>query len=447
LGHVCSRKNFFKYENPPTEKRTSTKKNKNKSSLYVLFSTFPTMKRSLRDAPARAVKRVAVDSDSDSPTCTPPPSSSDNYSTAEDSSSQSGGSSNSSSSSKQVVADSDSGSATASSSDDSSAEDSYSQSDSDCSSDAVGTLQPHVSMRATLQLMFSDAAYFFSIVPLDILNALHPFVWRSGCVKNPGSLQLDRTIQIEHTHKKAVLDCFDPADNLVLVSFESDEVSVCGRDGKITRKIDYLWRPYACVVDSRGRLFVSAHDDGEVNVFSLGEDGHYECEYTIEEQDVRTYKGLALSMDELVLYVAALDEDCIQLFGTDDGGHMRDILCGQIKEPDTVAVLSNGNVVVSVTAHQHGAVRIFTADCTLIRCIDDVDMMCGVPITLDADDNLYVCDLRRGGLVVFSADGLQIGYIEVGGGVPAGAMIDRAGTVALANYGCHEVRLFKSQSK
>jgi sugar lactone lactonase YvrE len=317
-----------------------------------------------------------------------------------------------------------------------------------------------------------DALLFFSVLPKDAFLMIAELLRcrRRGVVRDPNALQFDRAVLRSFKWPMSWL-CLDQSENLVLPLYTKNEVHVYSQLGTLVRKVGvpkvHHNSPYACVVDSRGRLFVSESKRACVMVFRA--DGSPEGSIG-NSYDISGARGLDLSLDELVLYVVSFHSGTVKSYRTDTGALVGRIGNGRLKSPMGVAVLSNGHIAVS-SCHHNSELFIFTADGAVVRSFGYGELDYPRQIAVDSRDNLYVTNGGPCDVVVYSPDGRKIGrlghdasgkytttkttpsgYDDTRNGgtadgqflIPSGIAIDSQGNVIVAEYKGRRVQFFKS---
>jgi DNA-binding beta-propeller fold protein YncE len=182
--------------------------------------------------------------------------------------------------------------------------------------------------------------------------------------------------------------CFDMHDNLFITSLEQHQVFVYDKHGKSITQRPHV-SPYSCVVDSTGRLFVSQRLNNCVTI-----DGKRGFE-------VRAPQGLALNHEENLLYVCSY---VICVFSTQNFCFAREIGRGVLYAPESVVVLSTGQIAVSALRSIH----IFDASGLFVRKIGQDVLPCPCQLAVDAQDNVYVVDRDAQAIYIFTANGCLV---------------------------------------
>jgi sugar lactone lactonase YvrE len=294
-----------------------------------------------------------------------------------------------------------------------------------------------------------DCSLFFSVVPRDIITTLVQVIWRRrGKVSNPAALQFECLALYKSDLPQVATLCFDCNDNLVVPLYDADEVHVYDRKGTLIRKVGTATDhggPSACVADSRGRLFVTEEETNTVSVFRADNS----LERTFGSGQIDWPHGLALSLDENAIYVPTWRPGVVRCYSTDTGEILRDISSPGMYLPQGVAILSDGTIAVSSESGS-GTVSMFTATGTLIRSFCAGGLSRPAQIAVDADDNVYVANSRKGNIVVYSCTGRLICCIGCKGSEggqfdePTGVAIDSAGRMVVAEWDGARLQLFKS---
>jgi hypothetical protein len=300
----------------------------------------------------------------------------------------------------------------------------------------------------------SDATCFFSVLVKDIVLMLARLLEPRprGKVRDPGALRFEKVLCSDVADHVRMI-CFDRSDNLV-VTWDG-----CSAPIHVIDKLGcFVCSPesgvgtcaiaYSCVADSTGRMFVSWWGNTkQIREYSAG--GVYVR--TLENVCVSLPCGLALSIDESILYIADYGGDVVRSFQIDTGEFLRDISPLKYEwQPCGVAVLSNGFIAVS-SCIEDGDVHIFTADNVVVRSFGAGELRHPRQIAVDADDNLYVVNSGSSNVVVYSASGQHLARFGSRGTLNGefrctfGIAIDSTGTVAVSEFYGKRVQLFRCQ--
>jgi hypothetical protein len=273
-----------------------------------------------------------------------------------------------------------------------------------------------------------DPLTYFAVLPRDCLSHLSAFLpHRLGVVEDPAKLRLCVTVPFQFNACTRAM-CFDLQHRLVVAGLLKVFVyDLCDAGKRVTRfggggECEVLT---GCVVDFKGRIYVSQRWQERVSVFS--------DDYVLKEEiAVAAPRGLALSTFEYILYVCS--EDSVKAFSTRSGKTLGEIGNGVLSRPDTVAVLSTKEIVVGTDTQ----IFVFNYDGSTVRSLG-CDMMKHIDqLVVDANDHIYVVGPQNGTEVrVFSAYGELLHTLKGLGREEmksscAGVAIDQSGVVALA---------------
>ncbi len=243
---------------------------------------------------------------------------------------------------------------------------------------------------------------------------------------------------------------FDLDDNIVLVfGHPHNQVQVHTKGGAFVRIIgaanDHC-DPQACVFDAAGRAFVSECGAHCVKVFDKN------GRYSFKIDTGCGPRGLALSRDESTLYVALMALDVVRSYNTSTGEFLRKIGDGLLRNPDGVAVLSDGRIVVSSHVGE-GFVSIFPAVGTgAVTVIGVGELEVPSQIAVDGTDEVYVADSRHGRVAIYSPVDWRLkrtlGHYGAEQGEftdPKSIAIDSTGALVVSEI--HRVQLFVQRAE
>ena len=277
-------------------------------------------------------------------------------------------------------------------------------------------------------------------MPLDCIRHLSAFLGcrRAGAVKDPKALLYFRSLALFCCDASGL--CFDEQDNVLVTMLSQNEVYLHdGRTGKHLKSIgsDLHAYPISCVTDKNGNLYVSEHYGGGVRLFN--KEGLF-----IHRFKVSFPYQIALSPDENVLFVACRT---LLAFSTSSPYLLRESAAdGNVQNYVSLAVLSSGQLVVG--SDFSGTLDIYNANLTFVRTLL-TGGACMNPrsIAVDAADNIYVANMAKHCVDIFSVDGKRIyklgefgkafGWFEN----PKGVAISSTGVVAVSDQ--KDVQLFR----
>jgi DNA-binding beta-propeller fold protein YncE len=208
---------------------------------------------------------------------------------------------------------------------------------------------------------------------------------------------------------------FDKDGNLVVANSENNTVveyaynSFFSQSRKIGEGMHKA--PIACVVDGKGRFFVSEFGDNCVRVFH-DDDGTKDFIFTVLGPH-----GLALN--ENLLYVCSVPRSCwpkvktpgaVKIFNASDGSALGEISNGRKFYPQSVGVLSTGQVVVSCQSYP-GSLCVFNGDGSLASSFGQDWLPNPRQLAVGARDVIYVVDTKKHSVIIFLADGTVLAHI------------------------------------
>ena len=157
-----------------------------------------------------------------------------------------------------------------------------------------------------------------------------------------------------------------------------------------------LSNPCGVAVNKEGHIFVAEYGSHCVSVFTeegtfLYRFGH-ECEV---EGEFYFPRYILMTPDDLV-YVTS-DNHCIQVF-QQNGQFIRQFGNGIVKNPQGIAVTSDGHIVVA--SWSANKLSIFTQDGQCVHEVTDIGLNGPVGVAVDSDGLIYIADLNNSRVVV-----------------------------------------------
>jgi len=285
---------------------------------------------------------------------------------------------------------------------------------------------------------WQNRALFFHVLPRDCLSHLDFFLRPLvGRIRNPLALCYCSSTPPIRPSACARRMCFDIRNNLVCPMPSINEVHVYDVEGggKLLRRVAEGQHdcPVACATDSKQRIYVTEFHEMRVRVFSADDT----CEKFF---DVVNPLGLALDLSEELLYVCSHDShSAIKVFRISDCSEIREIGRETLECPDSVVVLSTGQVAVSCNTYI-GDLHLFNCDGTHVWSIKQKLLMYPRQVAIDAKDNFYVTNNAKNEICVISVDCGLVRRFDTCDGIGGafsylnGIAISRTGMVAVSNH-------------
>lgn len=306
----------------------------------------------------------------------------------------------------------------------------------DRAEEAVATTHAELVFSEWTSLSFGVAA-----ACLQWVDSYQPFVdnCKPGTVRDVCDVKFSKLV-VDKLGSDARLFHVDAKNQLIVPLTVSHCVKVFDRAGMCVRTVGagVLSAPYDAVVDSRGFMFVS--DEGLHCVMVFRPDGG--LDHAIGLGALQNAGGLALSLDETVLYVTAYDAGAVNAYKSGD----LQWSCS-IRGALSVAVLSSGCIaVVSISLR---GVFVISSDGKIIRTFGCNILKCPRGVAVDAQDRLFVADSELDQVFVFaSEDGKLLG--QFGGKSPGarplkspyGVAIDHDGKILVSEYQDEQIKEF-----
>ena len=297
-----------------------------------------------------------------------------------------------------------------------------------------------------------DSTSYFSVVPRDCITHMILFLrGRVGKVQNPLMLSLRSSLSLcarKGDYSRNI--SFDARGNIILK--ERDKGAIWIMDPSSGDMLFHLNKKMhdtyvsACIADSSGRFFVADEESNCVRVFSASG-------ATIGKVHVNLPYRLALNAAEDVLYVCcrpygrANSSDAIFMYSNPTGRYLGMIgdgtQDGPIHAARSIAVLSTEEVAVVCCGRERSShlVHVFDCDGNEARSFGSGVLRYATAMAVDADDNIYVTDIKRRQVVVFSSGGSHLHSFGTGQlTLPSGVAVAPNGTVAVCDH--EHIRLY-----
>jgi hypothetical protein len=277
----------------------------------------------------------------------------------------------------------------------------------DCSSAAVPPRRKTTSMQH-IEALCRDSNAFFSVLPADIVQTLHAFLWRRRPnVGDPRRLQRVASVPAYFPYN-ALLLCTDALCNFVVFDYAIGGVSVYNSTGAIVTvlgsKQGVNCVPDACVMGADGSFYATEKLLHCVRVFRS--DGR--AERDIGAGILLRPHGLDLSKDDALLYVASTGNGLVCVFDCATDTLVRTYY---MEQPYGVAMLSDSRVAVSGVKHaaHESYLCVLHLDGTLAWTIGSQDMHGALTrLAVDGADNLYGVCCITGTVWVYSVSGAAL---------------------------------------